>query len=197
MAKQETQRLQIPRWAWVFAGACFVIPVITLGGAIPGAIGGFSGAAVIAIARQTSKPRQQRLIHCGVITGSAWTVFVVFLFALTALQAKYPKLDPARAKHAQSESKMTMAKATAFDNVSSQEPEALTEEKRRDIYIMAMRTRSHIEFAKGNGASAEHLARLEQVHQRRLDFTARFHDITRKEVDEIVAEGHYNNWPRE
>src|SRR6187455_417393 len=34
----------IPAWAWVFAVACGIIPVLTLGGAIPAAIG-FGGAA--------------------------------------------------------------------------------------------------------------------------------------------------------
>lgn len=32
-----------PRWAWIFIGLCLLIPIVTVGGAVPAAIG-FAGA---------------------------------------------------------------------------------------------------------------------------------------------------------
>jgi len=197
MSDQKATKPPIPRWAWIFAVACFVIPVVTLGGAIPAAIGAFSGLGVIAIARQTEKPTRSKVIHCGVLTGSAWTVFVVFLIALTALQAKYPKLNPKRAQSVQSQSKDAGISRADISGVPQTNKAELTEEERRDIYMMAMRTRNHIEFAEELGSSDEHIERLEEMHEKRLAFTLRFHKITREQLDEIIDEGLRNNWPTE
>ena len=93
MSAEKTAKPPIPRWAWIFAAICMVIPITTIGGAIPTAIGAFSALGVMGIARQTGKPTRKKVIYCGVVTGSAWTVFVVFLLALTALQAKHPQLN--------------------------------------------------------------------------------------------------------
>ena len=95
MSAEKTAKPPIPRWAWIFAAICMVIPITTIGGAIPTAIGAFSALGVMGIARQTGKPTRKKVIYCGVVTGSAWTVFVVFLLALTALQAKHPQLNSA------------------------------------------------------------------------------------------------------
>lgn len=192
---QKANQPPIPKWAWFFAGACFIIPVVTLGGAIPAAIGGFSGAAVLAIARQSTKPKRQRMIHCGVITGSAWTVFVVFLFAWAALQAKHPKLNPGAPKHVRSESQHANTSPSEFSVNSEPQETELSEAKRKKIYEMAMRTRTHIAFAEKHGSSPEHIARLENMHEKRLDFTTRFHKITREQLDAIIIEGNTHDWP--
>jgi len=206
MSDQSARKHPIPRWAWIFAAACFVIPILTLGGAIPGAIGGFSGFAVIAIARQAGKPTRKKLIHCGVVTGSAWTVFVVFLLALTALQAKYPSLDTKRPKSEKPDTPPSAAGMVEPGSESQPKQAAMTDEQRREIYKVAVRTRYHIEFAKeqrskqkakGSDVSARdrQIKRLEQMHQDHLDFVARFHKISRDRLDVLVAEGDRNNWP--
>jgi len=41
----------IPWWAWLFAGACILIPIITLGGAVPGALGAGSAGGCVYVAR--------------------------------------------------------------------------------------------------------------------------------------------------
>ena len=195
MSEQKTNKPPIPRWAWFFAGACFIIPVVTLGGAIPGAIGGGAGFAVIAIARQIEKPLRARMIQCGVVTGSAWTVFVVFLLAMAALQAKHPQLEPAGNRLLREATSKNTVESSVATAPAAIDPDVLDEDKKRKIYLMATRTRSHIKFARDNNSSYEHIKRLEDMHESRMDFTARFYKITRTQVDDIVAEGDFNNWP--
>lgn len=206
MPARSTNKTPIPRWAWGFAAACFIIPLLTLGGAIPTAIGAFSGLGVLAVARQSGKPAQRRVVLCGVVTGSAWTVFVVFLIALTSLQEKYPSLRPGRSKSVPSESSKSTASVVEPGATSQPRTAELTEEQRRDIYKTAVRTRYHIEFAKEQRSKVKakgfdvssrdrQIKRLEQMHEDHLDFVARFHKLSRSRLDEIVAEGDRNVWP--
>ena len=62
MSAQKASKPPIPRWAWIFAAICMVIPVTTIGGAIPNAIGAFSALGVIGISRKTSKPTKIKAI---------------------------------------------------------------------------------------------------------------------------------------
>jgi hypothetical protein len=199
MTAQKTAKPPIPRWAWAFAVACFVIPVLTVGGAIPSAIGAFSGLGVIAVARQQGQPIRRRVVLCGVITGSAWTVFVVFLLAWTALQNQHPSLRTGRARSASPSTVSELGDAAG--TVATAAPL-----DRRKIYRKAVRMRFHIDSAreqraklrdKGFDVSArdEQIDRLLQREQDHLDFVARFHKITRVQVDEIVTEGDRNHWP--
>lgn len=70
-----TEKSPIPAWAWVFAIACGAIPVITLGGAIPGALGFGGAAGCVSVARDPDKPVGTRVAICAVITGACWLVF--------------------------------------------------------------------------------------------------------------------------
>lgn len=70
-----TEKPPIPVWAWVFAVACGAIPVITLGGAIPGALGFGGAAGCVSVARDPDKPVGTRLAICAAITGACWLVF--------------------------------------------------------------------------------------------------------------------------
>ena len=87
---EETQgteeKPRIPGWAWVFAAGCVLIPIVTMGGAIPGAIGGGGAFGCVAIARDPSKPVATRVILCAVVNGICWALFVVFVVAVAMLQ---------------------------------------------------------------------------------------------------------------
>jgi len=72
------EQLPIPPWAWVFVIACGIIPVITLGGAIPGAIGFGGAGGCLAVARNPSLDIAARIGICVAITAACW----VGLFAL-------------------------------------------------------------------------------------------------------------------
>ena len=52
---QETRKRPAPVWAWLFVIGCVLIPVLALGGAIPGAIGGGGAFACYSIARDSGK----------------------------------------------------------------------------------------------------------------------------------------------
>lgn len=68
------QSEQVPWWAWPFVAACGVIPILTLGGAIPGAVG-FGGAAFCyQISAKQDTPAWLRAVICMVITGLAWGI---------------------------------------------------------------------------------------------------------------------------
>lgn len=68
-----------PAWAWLFIIACIAIPVISLGGAIPGAIGAGAAAACYSVSRDGSKTTQTRALICLVVTIVAWALFIGFI----------------------------------------------------------------------------------------------------------------------
>lgn len=72
------QKPPIPGWAWIFAIACGIIPILTLGGAIPGAIGGGGAFGCIAIAREPSMALGIRIAVCTGISMLCWVLLVVF-----------------------------------------------------------------------------------------------------------------------
>jgi len=69
----------IPWWGYLFAGACGIIPVLTLGGAIPGAIGVGGAAGCLAIARDPAKSVAIRVGICTGISAVCWALFAVLL----------------------------------------------------------------------------------------------------------------------
>jgi hypothetical protein len=72
----------IPPWAWIFAVACGIIPVLTLGGAIPGAIGIGCAAGCIGVARNAAMPLGARLGICVATTVAAWVGVIMLLGGL-------------------------------------------------------------------------------------------------------------------
>lgn len=68
-----------PRWAWVFMGLCLLMPIVTLGGAVPSGIG-FSGAWTAAkISSQSSWPIALRIFLCLAVTAGSWLALLMFL----------------------------------------------------------------------------------------------------------------------
>ena len=74
-ATQEKPR--IPGWAWIFVVGCVLIPVVKLGGAFPGALGGGGAFGCVAIARDPTKPVATRVIFCAMVTGVCWSMIVL------------------------------------------------------------------------------------------------------------------------
>ncbi len=76
----------IPPWAWVFAVACGIIPLLTLGGAIPGAIGFGGAGGCVAVARNPSMHLAARVAICVAIAAVCWVLVALLLggFALLA-----------------------------------------------------------------------------------------------------------------
>ena len=81
----------IPWWAWLFAAACALIPIITLGGAIPAAIGGAGVFGCIGAAREAKLSRGARLAICIGITVGCWVLFVVLLVVVALFASRPPR----------------------------------------------------------------------------------------------------------
>jgi len=71
---QKPPKPPIPAWGYVFAGACGILPVLTLGGAIPGAVGFGGAAACIGISRDQSKSVGVRVAICIAIAVACWLI---------------------------------------------------------------------------------------------------------------------------
>jgi len=72
----------LPKWAYPFGIACVAIPVVTLGGGIPAAIG-IGGASLVAtIAKKDSMPVAVRAALCAAVTAAAWILLFVLLAAV-------------------------------------------------------------------------------------------------------------------
>ena len=53
-----------PRWAWIFMIMCVLIPVVSLGGAIPGALGVGGAAGCAGLAKSRKMKKSMRVISC-------------------------------------------------------------------------------------------------------------------------------------
>lgn len=75
----------IPAWVWIFVVACAAIPIVSLGGALPAAIGVGGAFGCIAIGRNASRSAGMRIGICIGITVLCWVLFVVLVVGLTLL----------------------------------------------------------------------------------------------------------------
>jgi hypothetical protein len=74
----------IPGWAWLFVGACGVIPFVTLGGALPAAIG--IGSAITNHRIASSKWKTAtKLLMLSSVTLAAWVLLTLALGAVQGL----------------------------------------------------------------------------------------------------------------
>jgi hypothetical protein len=65
----------------LFACACILIPIITLGGAIPGALGAGSAGGCVYVARNPAWSTLTRALICAAITVGAWIIFLAIIIA--------------------------------------------------------------------------------------------------------------------
>ena len=76
-----------PQWAYLFAVFCGIIPIISLGGAIPMALGFGGAGGCLAVSRRTSVPGVLRFLVCVGITIGVWIVFAALMAAVMELSA--------------------------------------------------------------------------------------------------------------
>ncbi|HEX8235047.1 MAG TPA: hypothetical protein VF600_03750 [Abditibacteriaceae bacterium] len=86
--KQPNPQGRIPPWAWIFAVGCGIIPVLTLGGVLPSAIGAGGAFSCINIARDETRPINSRLGICAAITVVCWVLFLLLMGGVARLQGR-------------------------------------------------------------------------------------------------------------
>ena len=64
-----------PGWVWTFVVICMVIPIITVGGAVPAAIGVSGALGCISVSR-SKLAAGMRVFLCIVVSSTTWLVFV-------------------------------------------------------------------------------------------------------------------------
>lgn len=69
----------VPSWGWAFIVTCAAIPVVSLGGLLPGIIGLSSAGLCYTISRDSSRARNLRLVLCTVTTAIGWGLFIYLL----------------------------------------------------------------------------------------------------------------------
>lgn len=75
----------MPMWAWSFVIACAMIPILTLGGAIPAAIGAGGAVGCYWVAKATEWDTSTKVWTCVKITALTWIVFIVFASLIVQL----------------------------------------------------------------------------------------------------------------
>ena len=73
-----------PAWVLVFAALCLIIPIISMGGAIP-VILGFAGASLCVTTSKSTLPIVVRAMLCTVITLAAWVLLIVVVLGINML----------------------------------------------------------------------------------------------------------------
>jgi hypothetical protein len=76
----------LPGWSWLFVAACFAIPILSLGGAIPGALGFGAAAGCASIAKRPAWETSTRVVVCAAITGGAWLAFLGFAVGVASFR---------------------------------------------------------------------------------------------------------------
>lgn len=71
-----------PAWVVVFSILCLLIPIISLGGALP-ALLGCGGLALCVSVSKTSLPSAVRVILCTLITLLAWVLWFVLIISVS------------------------------------------------------------------------------------------------------------------
>ena len=84
---EKPKKPPIPVWAWLFAVACAAIPFLTLGGAIPAAIGFGGAAGCVGLARDSAKPLALRVAGCVGITLVCYAILGALLAAAIAARS--------------------------------------------------------------------------------------------------------------
>jgi hypothetical protein len=79
-------KLPIPPWTWAFVIACGVLPLLTLGGAIPTGIAFGGAGGCIGVARNPEMPVGTRIAICAAITVGCWIVVFGMVIAFAAAQ---------------------------------------------------------------------------------------------------------------
>jgi len=69
----------VPRWTWPFMIACILIPVVSLGGAIPATIAALGVTGMLPVSRATRWSVAMRALACAMIVVLCWGAFGVMI----------------------------------------------------------------------------------------------------------------------
>jgi hypothetical protein len=208
MSDKKIEKHRLPRWVWFFAAACFAIPVLTIGGAIPTAIGFVGAFYCMAVARQANKSTRKKLVRCMGTTAACWILFLVLVGTVASVRTRVPAF--LQTEHTRPAVVKQIATSTGLDQLATKAKESVLtgEAKRREIYALAVRMRKHME--RVNKRRSERKARgldltvvdrqkqhIERMQEKDLEFAVRFYKITREQLDEIIAEGDRKGWTKD
>ncbi|HMC63530.1 MAG TPA: hypothetical protein VKI65_01180 [Gemmataceae bacterium] len=74
-----------PAWGYFFAVACGIIPIISLGGCVPVALGLGGAGGCLQVARSHSLPVALRVVACMGITAVSWVIFGLLILAIAEM----------------------------------------------------------------------------------------------------------------
>jgi hypothetical protein len=77
-----------PQFAYFFAAVCAAIPIATLGGCIPVALGLGGAGLCMGISRAYAIPAAVRFVACMVVSIACWLVFVAIVIAMSPTAKK-------------------------------------------------------------------------------------------------------------
>ena len=80
--KATTRLKSMPKWAWAFIVACVIIPVITLGGAIPIVIGLSGAVGCAVISRHPTRSNRSKALRMLGVTALSWGLFAAFMIVV-------------------------------------------------------------------------------------------------------------------
>lgn len=76
---------RIPAWTWAFVAACAILPILSVGGAVPMAIATGGAYSVVSIARNETKPVDIRMFYCVGVVGFSWVLFAILMGGMDLL----------------------------------------------------------------------------------------------------------------
>lgn len=189
MNRDESNRQpKMPIWAWAFVVACSAIPVVSLGGAIPAAIGAAGAVTCYGLSRDGKGSPVRRATLCSLVTLLCWSGFGAVVWVVVGSKEARPRV-------AQSSKPVPASKSAA----------ELNEDERREIYLDAIERRARMEEKqeeiddrRADGRSTRVLEKqlgvLETMHESHLKRVASRNDLTPAELDAIIDEGDYERW---
>lgn len=74
----------VPAWAWPFIAACFAIPLMTLGGALPTGLGFGAAAGCAQVSKKPDWDTLPKVVTCAGIAGGAWILVLALVAALAS-----------------------------------------------------------------------------------------------------------------
>lgn len=84
--KKKNSWKDTPRWAWIFMILCILIPVVSMGGAIPGALGVGGAAGCASLAKSKKMKKSMRIVSCIELTVLCWELwFMLGMIVATML----------------------------------------------------------------------------------------------------------------
>jgi hypothetical protein len=193
----------VPWWGWLSAVACFAIPIVALGGAIPGALGCGAAGYCLEYSRREKHTARKRAIRCAVVVVVSWVVFFAFLGGVRALFNRDRVVVTTRTLDSAGNEEVTVTRRSA-----SAKPDLSDESVRRKIYSMATRMRDALQKAedrraedqrrgRGTDFADKQISHIEKMHETQLEVTMKFYKISREELNDVLTEGDRMGWMRD